>query len=408
MTEDQPRRCADPAHARSARSHHVVRGLAIAVVALFAFTATGITAVYAKLNGNVDHIDVSDLTRSDDTTKADPPPNDPSAGTALNYLIIGSDDRSGANGKLTDHAATGMRGDTTMVLHISANRKRVDVVSIPRDTMVDIPSCTMSNGNKTSATFGMFNSAFAFGADNGGDKESAVACTWKTVEAITDLELDGAIVVDFAGFKDMVDALGGVPLCVPVDTVSAEADLDLKAGYQTLNGKQALGYARARKGEGQNFDGSDITRTGRQQQLLAAIFNELKEQNVLTNLPKLYNFADAVTKSLTVTDTLKSTKSLVGLAYSLRNIRAKNVTFMTIPIGAYPADHNRVIMTSAADAVWQNMIDDKPIADTTAGSMPSSSSGTSKSSTSSTKTATETKTPAREAFNAADTTAVCS
>ncbi len=136
---------------------------------------------------------------------------------------------------------------------------------------------------------------------------------------------------------------------MPEDTVSPESDLDLKAGFQTLDGKHALGYARARKGVGQNFDGSDITRTGRQQQLLAAIVNELTEQNVLTDLPKLYKFADAVAKSLTVANTLKSTKKLVSLAYSLRSIRPKNATFMTIPIGAHPADINRVVMTPDVD-----------------------------------------------------------
>ena len=395
-----------PAHARSARTHHVVRGLAIAAVAVFAFTATGAGVVYAKLNGNVKSLhSIENLTKPDDPAKTAAPPNDPSAGTPLNYLLVGSDDRSGENGKLTDHASGGMRSDTTIVMHVSANRKRVDIVSIPRDTMVQIPSCTMTNGKSTGATFGMFNSAFAYGADYGGDLESAVACTWKTVESVTGVSLDGAVVVDFTGFKDMVDALGGVPMCIPQDTVSPEADLDLKAGFQTLNGKQALGYARARKGVGQNFDGSDITRTGRQQQLLAAMFNEVKEQNFLTDLPKLYGFADALTKSLTVTDTLKSTKKLVGLAYAMRGIRPKNVTFMTIPIGEYPADRNRVVMTSAADTVWQNMIDDKPIAETSSKPSGSSSSGGSSTSKS---TPTQTKTPAREAFNAADKTAVCS
>jgi LCP family protein required for cell wall assembly len=367
-------------------------------VAVLAFTATGAGVVYAKLNSNVEHIDISGLTAPEDPSGPAPTPDDPSAGTPLDYLVIGSDDRSGENGRLTDHATTGMRGDTTMVVHVSANRKRVDIVSIPRDTMVQIPSCTMTDGQKTSATFTLFNTAFALGADRGGDLESAVACTWKTVESITGVSLDGAVVVDFTGFKDMVDALGGVPMCVPEDTVSPEADLDLKAGFQTLNGKQALGYARARKGVGQNFDGSDITRTGRQQQLLAAMFNEVKEQNFLTDLPKLYGFADALTKSLTVTDTLKSTKKLVGLAYAMRGIRPKNVTFMTIPIGEYPQDHYRVIMTPAADAVWQHLIDDEPLADRT----PQPARPATK-----TSIPTQTKTPAREAFNAADKTAVC-
>ena len=114
----------------------------------------------------------------------EPDPDDPNAGQAVNILILGSDQRDGVNAEIGGEVA-GMRSDTTMVLHISADRSRVELVSIPRDSLVDIPSCTMTNGKTTRATHGMFNSAFATGWDNGGDMTSAAACTINTVQQNT-------------------------------------------------------------------------------------------------------------------------------------------------------------------------------------------------------------------------------
>ena len=122
------------------------------------FGASGVAAVAAKLNGNMDKVDVSDAGQPDARSRTkEPDPDDPNAGQAVNILILGSDQRDGENGEIGGEVA-GMRSDTTMVLHISADRSRVELVSIPRDSLVDIPSCTMTNGKTTRATHGMFNS----------------------------------------------------------------------------------------------------------------------------------------------------------------------------------------------------------------------------------------------------------
>lgn len=327
------------------------------MAAVVVFGASGVAAVAAKLNGNMDKVDVSALVDPVASPTKEPDPDDPNAGQAVNLLILGSDQRDGVNASIGGEAA-GMRSDTTMVLHISADRSRVELVSIPRDSLVDIPSCTMTNGKTTRATHGMFNSAFATGWDNGGDMTSAAACTINTVQQNTGLTINHFVVVDFAGFQQMVDSIGGVPMCIPTDMKSDLAGLDLTAGFQTLDGPTALAYARARKGQGVG-DGSDTNRIGNQQKLIAAMVREVLSRDVLTNPQKLLSFLSAATGSLTA-DSEMTLGNMTGLAYNLRNISSGNITFMTIPFAPAKSDPNRVEWTSEADAVWSNMVNDLP------------------------------------------------
>ncbi len=204
-----------------------------------------------------------------------------------------------------------------------------------------------------------FNAAFANGATVGGDVDSAAACTITTVESLTDVFVDGFVVVDFAGFQNMVTAIGGVPICIPEAIDSPKADLKLDAGWQTLDGAQALGFARARYGVG---DGSDLSRIGRQQQLLAATVNQVLSKNLLSDLGQIYGFVDAGTKSLTMSDNLSSIPSLAGLAFSLQGATSGNITFMTVPHAPDPRDPDAtVVWTSEADELWAKVRADEPI-----------------------------------------------
>ena len=396
-------------HARRLRAHGTLRGIALGVVAVVIFGASGVAAVAAKLNGNLDKVDVSALVAPMPTPSKAPDPDDPNAGQAVNILILGSDQRDGVNAEIGGKAE-GMRSDTTMVLHISADRSRVELVSIPRDSLVDIPSCTMTNGKTTRATHGMFNSAFATGWDNGGDMESAAACTINTVQQNTGVPINHFVVVDFAGFQQMVDSIGGVPMCIPNNMTSKDAGLSLQAGFQTLDGPTALAYARARKGQGVG-DGSDTNRIGNQQKLIAAMVREVLSRDVLTSPQKLISFLSAATSSLT-TDNGMSIGNMTGLAYNLRNIDSGNITFMTIPFAAAKSDPNRVEWTSAADAVWENMANDVPALGE-APTAPSTPDATTPPAAPAATTAppapaaTPTKKPGKEAFSVDDTTDVC-
>lgn len=352
-----------PQHAVAPRTHRVRHAIALTVVAALAFTGAGVAAAYTRLQGNMTVADVSDLvgpapSPSEDAT---PDPEDPLAGKDVNILILGSDERDGENGVIGGtKGVAGMRSDTTIVAHLSADRTRAELVSIPRDSLVDIPSCTMTDGSTSRAQHNaMFNSAFATGWDRGGDMTSAAACTIKTVQSLTGLTIDHFVVVDFAGFQAMVDAIGGVPMCIPERYYSPDAGLNVNAGYQTLDGPTALAYARARKGT--NMNGSDLQRATRQQELIGAMVRSVLSKDVLTNVPALMSFLDAATSSLTVDPGLSQLTDMAGLALSLRNLEPANISFMTVPVATAPSDKNRVVWTSAAEELWSRMVLDEPV-----------------------------------------------
>ncbi len=323
-----------PANARHARNHRrgrILQSVALVTVALLAFGGTAAYSVYLKLNGNIDYVDVSGLL-GPPGRRSRPPrrARTPNAGKAVNILLLGSDSREGENGAIGGRVAGGMRSDTSIVMHISADRSRVEMVSIPRDSLVAIPSCRTTNGDTSASSRAMFNEAFARGGwDKGGlDLASAAACTWRTVEATTGVTIHDFVLVDFAGFQTMVDAIGGVDMCIPTDMDDKKARLHIEAGNRHLDGKTALAYARSR--HSQAGDGSDIARIGNQQRLLAAMASQTLSKNVLTDWTDLLGLLNAATKSVT---TSMSTSDLAGLAYSARGIRTGNITFMTIPWG---------------------------------------------------------------------------
>lgn len=370
------------------------------------FGITGAATAVGHFQGNIHSADVTSLLGSDRPAAAKVAnPNDPNAGQPLNILLIGSDSRTGQDAKLGG-TAVGMRSDTAIVAHLSADRKRADLVSIPRDTMVAIPACPRSNGTTSGAQTGQFNAAFSYGSESG-QVSDAAACTIKTVEKNTGVRIDGYVVIDFAGFVKMIDALGGVPMCIPAAMKSPMAGLNLAAGQQILNGTTALAYARARHGIG---DGSDTGRIGDQQQLLAAMVREIKSKNMLTNMPSLLQFLSAATSSVTASPNLASIPNLTGLAFSIRNASAASITFMTIPFATDPTNANRVVMTSAAKPIWAALAADQPIVASAApATTPAATPGHTAATTPTTAPTTATaKKPGKDAITASDVTAVCS
>jgi LCP family protein required for cell wall assembly len=281
--------------------------------------------------------------------------------TAENILIIGSDNRGDGNGEYGRDTGS-QRSDTVILLHLSADRSRVTGVSIPRDLMVGIPSCRRADGSRSAARTAQFNWAFEFGG---------AACTIRTLEEMTGIRVDHHIIVDFTGFKKVVDAVGGVEVCVPHAVHDPDAHLDLPAGLQTLHGEDALGWVRARKGIG---DGSDTQRMERQQQFLASLVRKIDTSGVLLNPAKLYPLLEAATASLTADEGLDSLSELYGLMRSLRATATDGVTFLTVPRRPYVYDHNRdELVQPAANRLFEALREDRP-ADVAA--TPSASSST--------------------------------
>lgn len=321
---------------RSPRRHPAVRALALGLTFVLLFTGTSAALAYNRLSQSHNSQDISDIlsshrpstTAAATTTTVD----DPNAGRAVNILVIGSDSREGDNdvdGAGASGTTAGMRSDTTLIVHVSADRSRVEIVSIPRDTLVDIPSCPLPDGSSSYAQYdAMFNSAFATGASTG-DVAYGAACTILTVEALTGLTIDDYVVVDFTGFTSVIDALDGVPIYFEEDVNDSASGLNQTAGCHLLDGEQALAYARVRKSLG---DGSDISRIGRQQQLIRSVISEALSAQLLTSPTRTYEFLEASVSTLTTgTELFGSLWNMAGFAMSLSSINTSDITMVTMP-----------------------------------------------------------------------------
>ncbi|MET9759670.1 LCP family protein [Streptomyces sp. NPDC006372] len=331
-------------------------GFWIAVVVVAAAGAGW--AVYAKLSGNItpDEAAAAELARYEKERPTS------LVKDARNILLIGSDSRQGDDNARYGRDSGTERSDTTILLHLSAGRASATAVSLPRDLMVDMPGCRRPDGSRSAPRFAMFNQAFQLGGS---------ACTIRTVEKLTDIRVDHHVVVDFHGFKRMVDAVDGVGVCLKEPIDDPEAKLRLPAGRVTLDGEQALGYVRARKSLG---DGSDTERMERQQHFLGALVNKVRSNDVLLNPVKLYPVLDAATSSLTTDPDLASLRGLYELVRGLRDIPMEQVQFLTVPRQSYAYDANRdQLVEPAAERLFERLRTDTPVAiarDSSHGSAP--------------------------------------
>ncbi|MEV6018926.1 MULTISPECIES: LCP family protein [unclassified Streptomyces] len=317
----------------------------VAVLVLGAVAAGWVA--YEKLNGNItaDNDAAAELARYEKER--------PTAlvRDAQNILLIGSDSRSGAGNRKYGRDSGTERSDTTILLHLSANRRSATAMSLPRDLMVDVPGCRRPDGTRTRPMLAMFNYAFEVGGS---------ACTIRTVERLTDIRVDHHMVVDFHGFKDMVDAVDGVEVCLrkPIDDKAAK--LRLPAGKVVLDGEQALGYVRARKSIG---NGSDTDRMDRQQKFLGALISKVRSDDVLLNPAKLYPVLDAATSSLTTDPGLASLRGLYDLVRGMRDIPTKDIRFLTVPRTSYVLDPNRdQLVEPDAARLFARLRADEPVA----------------------------------------------
>jgi LCP family protein required for cell wall assembly len=288
----------------------------------------GAGAIYLKLNANIATFDSAGLSKNRPSAAA----ADANGDKAENVLLIGSDTRSGENGALGGSASGPVgRSDTTILLHVYPDHKHAVGVSIPRDSLVDIPPCLLPNGKwSPDQPNTQFNLAFSMG----GTAKGNPACTQNTIEKMSGLRVDHTMVVDFAGFASMTSAVHGVSVCVPNDIYQGDMNpnlghkgkIVLHKGTQSLQGQQALDYVRVRHGIGDN---SDVGRMLRQQAFLSSLISKVKGEGM--NPTTLLPLADAATKSLTVDSGLGSPKKLLSFGLSLKNIDLKNIQFITAP-----------------------------------------------------------------------------
>jgi len=278
---------------------------------------------------------------------------------AENILVLGSDTRLGLPGVTAASRATD-QSDTMMLVHIPASRRWAEVMSIPRDSWVSIPSCMMGDGKMSSPTRFKINEAYAIGNLYGNHTALGAACTVKTIEQDTGIYVDHFIVVSFTGFKNMVAALGGVEECNPAALTNPHSGIVLSAGYHWLTPDQALAYVRARQDIG---DGSDLERIVRQQALMSALTTRAKSK--LLDPVAIYRFLDAATSSMAIDSQLGGVTGLYGLEQSLRGIPSSRVALFTLPTfpraDVVPADTSNVLWTQPEDGeIFASFRDDVP------------------------------------------------
>jgi len=234
------------------------------------------------------------------------------AGSSQNFLLVGSDTREGATPEELAKSATtfepGRRSDTVILIHLSAKQDKALLLSFPRDAYVDIPGV----GKRK------LNTAFSQGGP---------ALTISTIEALTQVRVDHYLEVNFTGFFRMVEALGGVDVCLPKAQKERLSGIDLPAGRSRVQGEQALAFVRQRHG----LPRGDIDRIERQQQFLGAMLRRSTSKRILLRPDRLRGFLQVVTDSIQVDEKL-SFNILKDLAFRLKDLDPQKVQFMTVPV----------------------------------------------------------------------------
>ncbi|MFC4493760.1 LCP family protein [Streptomyces ovatisporus] len=309
---------------------------------VFVLGGSGLGFAYVKLNGNISGVDINAELGKDR-------PDDAPDGS-VDILVLGSDTRSGANAEY-GRGQAGARSDTAMIVHVNKEHDRASVVSIPRDTIVERPGCAKDDGSGTApAQRTMFNSAYEVGGP---------ACAVKTVESMSGVRMDHYVEVDFAGFKKLIDTLGGVEVTTGKPIDDKDSHLALEPGRHKLSGEQSLGLVRTRHAVG---DGSDLGRIQLQQAFVKALMDQADSVGVFSSPKKLYNLADSATSAVTTDSELDSVADLVGVAKLLKSVKSDDIAFSTLPVTYDPADPNRVVpMESKARKMWSALKRDAAI-----------------------------------------------
>jgi LCP family protein required for cell wall assembly len=300
---------------RQARRQRAMLTVAAVVSALVLVTSGGAWAVTTYVTGHLDRLSVG----TSGTPESGP----------LNILVAGVDQRSGLTPAQQHELHVGhdvsTNSDTLMLVHVPADHSYLEVVSLPRDSWVNIPGHGM---NKINAAFGL-----------GGPKLMV-----QTVAAATGLTINDYIEVNFLGFVKVIDALGGVNICLPFAVNDAYSGLNLSAGVHHVDGITALEYARDRH----SFAASDLARIDDQQQLMATILSKAASTGTLSDPFKLRQVISSVTSAIQVDQGF----NLVSLASQLSGLRPQNVAFTTVPLGnlSYqtPTGESAVLWDSAA------------------------------------------------------------
>ena len=313
-----------------------------AIVAV-TLAGVGVNAMMGRLQGNITAVDVSEqLGGAPGEGDTQITVDEAGSYQPLTVLLMGSDSRSGKDNRGYGSAAEfgGARSDTTILLHVSADRTSAIAVSIPRDTLITLPKCKI-DGKTVGGYEGKFNAAFDI---------AGPGCTIKAVEEMSGLNIDNFMMVDFGGFKRIVDAIGGVEICLKEDVNDDKSGLNLTKGKHTVKGEEALAFVRARKTLG---DGSDTSRIRRQQAFISSLTRKVLSSGTLLNPATMLSLLDAATQSLTADPQLANIDNLRELALSMKDLRPSDIAFVTAPWKPAGDGANVLINSKKAAPLWE-------------------------------------------------------
>ncbi|MPZ62616.1 MAG: LytR family transcriptional regulator [Propionibacteriales bacterium] len=288
---------------------HKVTTILLGLFVLVAGSCGSLALYYNIKLGEVDRI----AALGDDVHRPDKADGD--AARALNILLFGTDNGNGSSIKeeLADGewAVGAHRSDTIMIMHITADRKSAYLVSIPRDSYVKIPGHGMDK----------INAAFSYGGPH---------LAQQTIERLTDVRMDHVAIIDWASFKDLTTALGGVEVTVAETFTDTHNDVTWEKGTHNIEGEKALQYVRTRYG----LDEGDFDRIKRQQNFLRAMLHKMLSQGTVSDPIKLTRVLEVLTDNLTVDEEF-SPGIMRDLALSLRGLRGGDVVYLTAPQAGY-------------------------------------------------------------------------
>ncbi|WP_150250978.1 LCP family protein [Nocardiopsis deserti] len=329
-----------PVRTKRRRTGRILVWVAASLVLVLAAGVGTAYGYYRSLRSDMVQYDIDELLKEEDRPER--------INDSVNILFMGTDGyEEGSTAYSTEFE--GERSDSVMLAHISPEN-RVSVISFPRDSLVALPECDPYGDTEgTSGYFGMINAAMYHGGP---------PCVVRTIESLSDVRIDHFVHLSFMSFRDVVDAIGGVDMCIPEPMEDSRSKLDLDAGQQTLDGDEALSFVRARYEIG---DGGDIGRIDRQQMFLAALAEQVTSNDVITDPGRLNAVLRAVAEH-SATDSALTFDRMLSIAVTLADVELTDIEFHTVPWYQAPSNPNRVLWyEDQAEELFTAVREDRPL-----------------------------------------------
>ncbi|MEV6818589.1 LCP family protein [Nocardiopsis dassonvillei] len=340
---------AAPVRTKRRRTGKILVWVAASLVLVLAAGVGTAYGYYRSLRSDMVQYDIDGLLKEEDRPER--------INDSVNILFMGTDGyEEGSTAYSTEFE--GERSDSIMLAHISPE-SRVSVISFPRDSLVALPDCDPYGETEgTPGYFGMINAAMYHGGP---------PCVVSTIESLSDVRIDHFVHLSFMSFRDVVDAIGGVDMCIPEPMEDSRSKLDLDAGQQTLDGDEALSFVRARYEIG---DGGDIGRIDRQQMFLAALADQVTSNDVITDPGRLNAVLRAVAEH-SATDSALTFDRMLSIAVTLADVELTDIEFHTVPWYQAPSNPNRVLWyEDQAEELFTAVREDRPLPLTMADEAP--------------------------------------